>query len=271
MKQRQAFPVLTRWTIVAVVFIASIQYDTAQTDLTGTVLQAQRPKPEVSASLVAGYGFHDGSFRSLPPVENCCTGFESSGGFSTGANVALTIPVSNGSLRIGTRLGYQYFAAGFSSTTTEKVYGGTVVSADARIRHDLDLSWNMAVVGIGAEYALSRKLWLGLWLDGLYVLRGGYDQRETLESPANIVYETGTTVRDERSGALEDYTALTGGVAGQLRYRIIDGEQDGFTGIDIVCRYMVPIGGLYSDTMQWRESSIDYKLRYIVGGLSITF
>lgn len=271
MNLRHAIPMPSRWTIVAAVLIAAIQHGAAQTDVSRTVLQAQRPKPEVSASIVAGYGFHDGSFRSLPPVENCCTGFESSGGFSTGANVALTIPVSNGSLRIGTRLGYQYFAAGFSSTTTEKVYGGTVVSVDARIRHDLDLSWNMAVVGIGAEYALSRKLWLGLWLDGLYVLRGGYDQRETLESPTNIVFETETMVRDERSGALEDYTALTGGVVGQIRYRIIDGEQNGFTGIDIVCRYMVPLGGLYSDTMQWRESCIDYKLRYIVGGLSITF
>lgn len=235
------------------------------------VVPALSLKPEISASVIAGYGFHDGSFRSLPPVENCCTGYESSGGFSTGAHVAFSIPITSGSLRIGTRLGYQYFAAGFTSTSSEKVYGGSVVSVDARIRHDLDLSWNMAVIGFGAEYALTRKLWLGLWLDGFYVLRGGYDQRETIESPDNIVYENGSTVRDERSGSLSDYTALTGGIVGQLRYRIIDGQGDGFTGIDVVCRYMVPLGGLYPEDMQWRESSIDYKLRYIVGGLSISF
>jgi hypothetical protein len=232
---------------------------------------APRPRPEISAAIVAGYGFHDGSFRSLPPVENCCTGFESSGGFSTGGNVAFSIPIANGSLRIFTRLGYQYFAAGFTSTTTEKVYSGEIVSTDARIRHDLDVSWNMAIIGFGAEYGITKKLWLGLWLDGLYAIRAGYEQRETIESPTNITFENGSTVRDVRSGALSDYTSLTGGITGQVRYRIIDGHNKGFTGIDLVCRYMVPLGAFYAHDMQWRESSIDYKLRYLAGGLSITF
>jgi hypothetical protein len=232
---------------------------------------APRPRPEISAAIVAGYGFHDGSFRSLPPIENCCTGYESSGGFNTGGSVALSIPISNGPLRISTRVGYQYFAAGFTSTTIEKVYSGEIVSTDARIRHDLDVSWNMAIVGFGAEYGVTRKLWLGLWLDGMYVIRAGYEQRETIESPSNIVYENGSTVRDERSGTLSDYTSLTGGITGQVRYRIIDGHTIGFNGIDLVCRYMVPLGALYAHDMQWRESSIDYKLRYLTGGLSITF
>lgn len=231
-----------------------------------------RAKPEVSASIIAGYGFHDGNFRSLPPVENCCSGFESSGGFSTGAHVALAIPVANGALLLGTKFGYQYFNAAFSTTTVEKVFGGTVASVDARIRHDLDVSWNMAVIGVGAEYAVMKQLWLGLWLDGFYVIRAGYEQKETIESPANIVFENGTTTRDVRSGKLTDYNSLTGGVAGQVRYRLFDGgEINGFAGVDLVCRYMVPFTSLYQHDTEWRDTSIDYKVRYIVGGVSVTF
>ena len=267
MKKQLRSTVVTYACVSVALFVATASHAIAQE----SAPIAPRPRPEISAAIVAGYGFHDGSFRSLPPVENCCTGYESSGGFNTGGSVALSIPISNGSLRVSTRVGYQYFAAGFTSTTIEKVYSGEIVSTDARIRHDLDVSWNMAIVGFGAEYAVMSKLWLGLWLDGLYAIRGGYEQRETVESPTNITFENGSTVRDVRSGALSDYTSLTGGITGQVRYRIIDGHNKGFTGIDLVCRYMVPLGALYAHDMQWRESSIDYKLRYLAGGLSITF
>jgi hypothetical protein len=268
MKQQCEGIFLTKSIVAGLMFVSMFVSVRAQDG--GAV--GTKVKPEVSASITAGYGFHDGTFRSLPPVENCCTGYESSGGFSTGGHVSLAIPVANGALLLGTKFGYQYFNAAFSATTVEKVYGGSVASVDARIRHDLDVSWNMAVIGVGAEYAIMKQLWLGLWLDGFYVIRAGYEQRETIESPANIVFENGATTRDVHSGKLADYNSITGGVAGQIRYRLFDREDIGtFTGIDLVCRYMVPFTSLYQHDTQWRESSIDYKLRYIVGGVSVTF
>jgi hypothetical protein len=136
MKQQCEGIFLTKSIVAGLMFVS--MFISARAQDGGAV--GTKVKPEVSASINAGYGFHDGTFRSLPPVENCCTGYESSGGFSTGAHVSLAIPVANGALLLGTKFGYQYFNAAFSATTVEKVYGGSVASVDARIRHDLDVS-----------------------------------------------------------------------------------------------------------------------------------
>ena len=195
---------------------------------------------EWSVGAVGTYAVHDAQFNSLPPVENCCTGFDKTEGTGFGVQVAFTTPISNDGWYLTPRLSYQSLPAAFESYSTEKAFMGDVTSGDALFRHTLDVDWSILNAGLSAEYAVAHdRIWLGFGLEGLFMAAGAYRQTETLEQPTNLVFETGTRVRLDRNGYLRDFASMVFNATGSLRLRIIPRRQS--AGLDVFVRYSHPL------------------------------
>lgn len=228
---------------------------------------------ELSVGAFALLGFHDATFKSLPPVQNCCTGYTGTNGVGYGVQLAYLMPLGNGSVGIQPRVSWQVLPAHFMTTSTQKIDAGDIKSADGVFEHHLDLTWSTIAFGAEADLALfDRALHLGLGAEGLLVFSGTYEQKEVLISPANVVFsETGTNVRDNRSGALEQYTSLNWNLTGSLRAQLHRDRDATLSGVDIFVRYALPLTALYPDSTVWQNESISYRLAYLVGGVSLVF
>jgi len=221
---------------------------------------------------------HNASFNSLPPVENCCTGFTDSKGLGFGLELSMTMPISSDGFTITPFLSYQNMPVSFDSYSKEKAFTGGVVSGDALFQHTLDVAWSVVGFGARIEYALIDGFYVGAGLDGNFFATGSYHQTETLLEPSNLVFETGTKVRLDRNGFLREQQSIVFNASGSARIRIIE-NSPGAIGIDIFGRYALPLQALYTpQTWSGRFGNppakyfIDsYTITMITAGLGIVF
>ena len=228
---------------------------------------------EISIGVMGVLGFHQGSFAALPPVENCCTGYEGTTGFGYGAQLTYLLPLGDGVFALQPRLSWQALPASFSTTSTQKIDVGEIKSGDGIFQHDLDVTWSTIGIGLQGEVALlDRVLHVGLGAEGLFVLSGSYQQTETLTSPSNVVFkETGTNVRDNRSGSLEQYESMLWNITGSVRAQLYRDADAAMSGIDLFARYALPLTPLYATGTVWRGVEIDYRLSYLAIGVAVVF
>lgn len=228
---------------------------------------------EWSVGAVASFATHDASFNALPPVENCCTGFDARNGLGFGLQLGYTMPLRD-AWSITTRFGYTSLPVAFESFSTEKAFTGDIKSGTALFRHTLDVTWTTLQAGLSAEHALGTFMWLGAGVEGMIMAAGSYRQTETLEQPSNLVFETGTNVRLDRNGYLRDFTEMVLNITGSVRVRLIP-KTTSF-GLDAVLRYSYPITPVYAP-QSWDASGgnpprmlyVDrYQISMISGGLS---
>jgi|GEM_PF-374870 len=233
---------------------------------------------EISLSVFGTQAAHNGSFNSLPPVENCCTGFTSSKGIGYGFELAMTTPVSADGFVVTPHVGYQHMPVAFESFSTEKAFTGGVVSGTALFRHTLDVSWSVVTFGARMEYPLFGGFFLGLGLDGNFFATGRYHQTETLEEPSNLVFESGTRTRLDRNGYVRGNNDFVFSATGSARIRLVE-KQIGTIGVDIFGRYSLPLQPLFNP-QKWSgmygnppaQFYIDsYTVAMISAGLGLAF
>lgn len=232
-----------------------------------------RAQSEISLGVMGVLGFHQATFTALPPVENCCTGYEGTTGFGYGAQLTYLLPLGDGDFALQPRLSWQALPAAFSTTSTQKIDVGEIKSGDGIFQHDLDVTWSTIGVGLQGEVAvLDRLLHIGLGAEGLLVLSGSYHQTETLTSPSNVVFkETGTNVRDDRSGSLEGYESMLWNITVSIRAQLYRDADAAMSGIDLYARYAFPLTPLYAAGTIWRGAEIDYRLSYLAIGVAVVF
>jgi len=230
---------------------------------------------EWSIGALGSFATHDASFNSLPPVENCCTGFDAKDGLGFGFQVGYTMPLSDDGWLITPRLGYTSLPVEFESYSTEKAFTGDVKLGTALFRHTLDVNWTTLNAGLTAEYGLGKIVWLGIGMEGLFLASASYRQTETLEQPTNLVFETGTRVRLDRNGYLRDFATMVFNATGSLRVRLIPKRTS--AGLDVFVRYSYPLSPVFAP-QTWdgiggnpaRAFYIDrYQLSMLTAGLAI--
>jgi len=238
---------------------------------------SKRSDTEFSVQLTGAYGFHRTSFISLPPFENCCNGFSSTSAFGYGAQLGLTLPLGSSGLLLGARAGVMSLPASFTTTTTQKIYAGQLQSVDAVFEYTTNLTWNGLTAGLGLEYPLSSRLFIGAGVDGMYVLSATYTQQERITSPTSaVVYaETNDIVRDDRSGNLDKYNSFVLGLNAAARLRVLEPNRSGIRALDLVARYNYALTPLYSSGLTWTDSQgsktlqAPYTLHYLSLGIAL--
>jgi hypothetical protein len=211
---------------------------------------AKHTHDEITISVLGTQAYHNASFNSLPPIENCCTGFTNSTGLGFGAEIGYTTPLSSDGLTITPHVAYRHMPVSFESYSTEKAFTGGVVSGDALFRHTLDVAWSALTFGARLEYPVLQGVHLGVGLDGMFFASGSYNQTETLEEPTNLVFETGTRVRLDRNGYIRGQNDVVFNATGSLRIRVLEKRQ-GSAGIDLFGRYSLPLQPLFN-AQTWR-------------------
>lgn len=232
---------------------------------------------EFSLQLLGAYGFHRTSFISLPPFENCCNGFSSTSALGYGAQLGLSLPLGSSDVVMGIRAGVMSLPASYVATTTQKIYAGQLQSVDAVFEYTTNLTWNGLTGGVALEYPLSKRLFIGAGVEGMYVLSATYTQKERIVSPSTVVTyaETNDIVRDDRSGNLEKYNALVVGINASARLRLLEPNRSGIRALDLVARYNYALSPLYSNGLTWTDTQgsktlqAPYTLHYLALGLAL--
>jgi hypothetical protein len=223
---------------------------------------------EFTVAFIGNLATHNASFNSLPPIENCCTGFSDSKGLGFGFELGYTTPLTADGLTITPHIGYLNMPVSFDSYSTEKAFTGGVVSGDALFRHTLDVTWTTVTFGARLEYPVLSGFYLGFGLDGYFFATGSFHQTETLEEPSNLVFETGTRVRLDRNGYVRGQNAVVFNATGSARIRLIE-KQQGSVGVDIFGRYSLPLQPLFA-AQTWKGMSGNPPGRFFIDSYSIS-
>ena len=229
----------------------------------------QQQDPEASAStaewsvtVLGSYGMHDVDFNSLPPIENCCLGFESSTGIGYGAQFGVSLPLTNGGLRLSSRIGYQVLPVAYSSFSTNPVYVQGTGTVNAVFKHGLDLSLHTVPVNISLEYALTDWLFVGIGPEAQYIASTKFRQTETLENPDGLTFENGSRTRIDTTSSLTRYNSMVFNAQGSLRIRM--GRDIGSVrGIDLLLGYSYPLTAVF-DPQTWQGAVGDPVRSYFI-------
>lgn len=159
------------------------------------------------------------SFEQLDGVLNCNSFFTSGKGFGPAAGLYYEHPVV-GKLSFMVRGAYRQANTTLVSSEFTAI-GVSGVAMDARIDHTLD-----AAIGIiGIQPSLKMSLFSGLsisaGIEAGYVLQHSFEQRETLEQPADVgAFATGTRTRNEQSGQIPNANKFIMSVSTVLSYAL---------------------------------------------------
>jgi hypothetical protein len=208
---------------------------------------------EWSVNFIGSYGMHDVDFNSLPPVENCCLGFENSNGIGYGIQLGGSFPLSENGLRLSMRAGYQQLPVAYSSFSTSPVYLPGTGTVNAVFKHGLDVTFHTVPVHITLEYELTDWLWLGLGPDAYYIASSAFQQTETLENPSDLLFENGSRTRIDTTGSLSNYNSIVFNAHGSLRVRL--GRDIGsIRSVDLLVGYSRPLTPVF-DPQTWQGTA----------------
>lgn len=181
------------------------------------------------ANVSGNANLHSASFAQLPGIPNCCVQF--TGGVGTGLSIGAgaeylskkTILGLN--YRVGALLRYSTIGAPLTETNffANIIVGNSVQQGTSQ--HSLDASFSL----LSAEpYILvqptSLPLHISLGLEAGTFIGATYAQKETLLTPSNAVFETGSTIRNEKSGDIPNASSLFLGLNLSARYDVYSTE-----------------------------------------------
>lgn len=257
--------------------MASAQSDVTTDDITLTQQRADVTVDTAARFGVAGYwamSNHVASFRTLPPIENCCNGFGNTTGYGFGADVFVREMVDAIGMPLTARIGYRQYAAPFMATTTEKAFDGSLKTADALIEHTLDLAWHQFTFGVGVDVKLFDPLYLSVGFDASYTVDATYSQSERLVTPTTMTFETGSDTRNIASGSLTEYNAINMLLDLGLRLRLFQLNSTAVVKdqqwVDLRGRYMLQLTPTYNLPAEGTEPARSLKSNLLTLGLEFT-
>lgn len=233
---------------------------------------------EWSVSVNAAYAMHSVDFNSLPPIENCCLGFDNTNALGFGGSIGMSLPLTSDGLRVGLSAGYMQLPAQFSSFTTDPVYVPGQGTVNAVFKHQIDLTFHTVPVDVMFEYPVIESVWFGLGVNGNYVASASYKQLETLEEPSSLTFENGSKTRIDTTASLTGYNSLIVNGVVSLRARLAS-NLGSIRGIDLSASYVHPFTDVY-DPQTWQGMAGNpprsyyinaYRISMIKAGLSVAF
>ena len=154
-----------------------------------------------AANLTIGNVWHSTNFTTLSGLQTCCTGFADPKGsmFALGGSyVLLTLPMR---LQLVGLASLNTINANFLTVQQELIdFNGDATYAD--INHKLDIRFWNVMVGAGLVVPIGSIVTLNVGLAGVVPVSTTYEISETLVNPGGVVFETGSSSRNLKSGTV---------------------------------------------------------------------
>jgi outer membrane protein OmpA-like peptidoglycan-associated protein len=176
---------------------------------------------------VFGFGSlvtHDADFRTLPGVGCCGPGFESGSGFGYGAGFLLQTPII-AQLALQLRGTYSYIGGELIADEHigNALQGEDVVDAYSEHR----IAPSLGIISVEPTLSFrpfSVPLAINIGGELGYVATRDYEQDETLTTPSGAMFDNGSRVRNQSSGAIPESSPLYLAAVGGLSYDIMIGR-----------------------------------------------
>ncbi|MEZ4724691.1 MAG: OmpA family protein [Candidatus Kapaibacterium sp.] len=154
-----------------------------------------------------GLNNYSTSFQSLPNFPCCSPNYKSGDGLGMNFGFLANYNIDK-DLQVGLKIGYSDLSALISQTENEIIRNAQNEPTNGLIRHDLDVQLPSVVFEPTVSMAIIENLKGFLGLGFNYLLSVDISQKETLEKPKNMTFENGRTVRNEKSGTLDNISTI---------------------------------------------------------------
>ncbi len=225
-------------------------------------------KPREPLYFIGLYGaynrtVHTADFRELPGFPSCCPRYTSTTGSGVSFGGLLEFELTP-FIKLQTRIGFATLGADFS---VPEVIGNTPITQNGRdtttpitVQHFLGSTINV----LGFEPTVALKFLGGFYsrvgLNTSYVLAGNFTQRETIQTPENVVFQnSGKSIRNEGSGEIPDKNSFQFSAVIGISYEVPIG---GGSFIEPDIRYALPITNI---------SGVSWKIGSLQVGASLKF
>lgn len=173
---------------------------------TRTDCEAQNETFDLSSQFRFGAGilgslyFHSAEFSALPGVPTCCPHYENGAGVGLGGAMFFQKPLAP-TLSLSLWGGASDIAARFSSIEEKNVIVGNTIKT-ATIQHILetDITALYFEMQLSAQFSTIFSGFIGM--RGDFFATSSYMQREELVLPETGSFETGSRIRNEKTGSI---------------------------------------------------------------------
>jgi len=198
---------------------------------------------------------HTADFRELPGFPSCCPRYTSTTGSGVTFGGLLEFELTP-FIKLQTRIGFATLGADF---TVPEVIGNTAITQNGRdtttpitVQHFLGSTINT----LGFEPTVALKFLGGFYsrvgVNASYVLAGNFTQRETIQTPENVVFQnSGKSIRNEGSGEIPDKNSFQFSAVIGISYEVPIG---GGSFIEPDIRYALPITNIAG--VSWKIGSL---------------
>lgn len=217
-------------------------------------------KPREPLYFIGLYGaynrtIHTADFRELPGFPSCCPRYTSTTGSGVTFGGLLEFELTP-FIKLQTRIGFATLGADF---TVPEVIGNTAITQNGRdtttpitVQHFLGSTINT----LGFEPTVALKFLGGFYsrvgVNASYVLAGNFTQRETIQTPENVVFQnSGKSIRNEGSGEIPDKNSFQFSAVIGISYEVPIG---GGSFIEPDIRYALPITNIAG--VSWKIGSL---------------
>ncbi len=212
----------------------------------------------VSGTFQGAWNLYNSDFTSLPGIDNCCSEFNGGVGIGFSANIGLSYRFKKFPLFAKSTLNSELFYKDYSGQFKESSFFGNVIIGNTAYKGISEHLIKTSAGIIGLEESLSlypfAKVPIGIRL-GIFAgtcLSCSFEQKETLLEPANVNFENGRRVRNEKSGALPNKTTIMTGANISLSYELYN---NGNLTLSPVISYEYLFSGFIKD-FDWNASSV---------------
>lgn len=207
----------------------------------------------IGAHLGLGLVQHSGTFKGLPGVPTCCPQYDGGSGVGPVLGLDISFPIAP-SFRLLGRLSFQGLSGTFEAIepTTIRIENEAVATA---FRHEFSATLSMIALEPIVEWRFAGGFSAMVGGRVGYVTGGTYTQKEELgDKSIPYVYLNGRSIYSERSGNLQDMSALQFGAIIGARYYISVGNT-----VNVIpeIAYAPTFSQLRSD-MEWGASSLRF-------------
>lgn len=166
--------------------------------------------PKIGIEVGYNYNLHNGSFKKLPGIPNCCPKFESGNGYSLAIGLSYQLPIFDMfSLKFASA--YKNYSGTFDQTEGTAVFVDNV-KVRGEFLHHLETDLPVISLETGFVWNISANTEISLGIGGAFLMNPTFSQYEKITNPAARATfidsngnDTHSFFRNQTSGDLPDY------------------------------------------------------------------
>ncbi|NQW29507.1 MAG: OmpA family protein [Ignavibacteria bacterium] len=207
------------------------------------------------------YSLYSASFSQLPGIPNCCPEFKSGSGVGWLVGLSYLAPISE-DLNLHLRMHYGAHNGMFSVTETKEIVDGSDNRVNATITHELTGTFNQVSLEPLLGYKVTSEFSILGGVTVGYLLSSKFEQQETLSSPDNAVFSTGSKVRNYDNTDIPGAQSIALGLTVGANYDIaLNSSKTVFLSPEV----------LFSFSPLSVAKDVSWTIQHLRGGLQLSF